>query len=101
MAKALDGAHIPRIKSLSANIPDCDPNTLFPDDITAECLTSSILAMKPQSFRVTVNINRNPTLPRWRWISPISTIFRFMKKVTKLCEEGLSPELAFPNLDGA
>ena len=91
MAKALDGAHIPRIKSFSVSIPEL----LLMDDTTAQRLQSMILGMKLQSF--TANVERpHPTSP---WACPISRAFCFMKKFRRFREDGPLPEVVFSNVD--
>ena len=92
MAKALDGAHIPQVKSLSVSIPE--PSLL--DDTTAQRLKSMILGMKLQSF--TVNVERPH--PTSSWVCPISRAFRFMKKFRRFKRDGSFPEVVFSNVDG-
>ncbi len=91
MAKALDGARIPQIKSLTVNTRFCPSS----DSVVAHRLISTILGMKLRSF--TINVKTYLAWPN----EMILRTFSFMKKFTKLCEEGLSPQVVYCDLDGA
>ena len=91
MEKALDGANIPQIPSLTVRIPNRQ-YTL--DDALALSLTSRVMWLKLQSFTIHTNFH-SATRPR------IVGAFSLMKKFAKLCEDGRSPEVVYSDLDGA
>ena len=90
MEKALDGANLPRITSLTVRTPNRQ-YTL--DDALALSLTSRIIELKLQSFTIHANLH-SATRPR------IVGAFSLMKKFAKLCEDGRSPEVVYSDLDG-
>ena len=91
MEKALDGANLPRITSLTVRIPNRQ-YTL--DGGLALSLTSRVMGLKLQSFTIHANFH-SATRPR------IVGAFSLMKKFAKLCEDGRSPEVVYSDLDGA